>query len=139
MKMKNAMSMFAALCLAAGCVGPTQSADEGTTELGEPAASDIPAEEQNVAEASMALETCNSGPVLCCNSLMPATDANLAQLSGLLGVQLPSVPGDIGLSCNPLSVLGLGGNSCSAQPVCCTNNTYGGLISLGCVPVNLNL
>ena len=108
-------------------------------ELGEPAAADPPAEEQEVAEASAALETCTSGAVFCCNNLMPATNANLAQLSGLLGVQLPSVPGFIGLTCNPASVLGIGGNSCSAQPVCCTNNNFGGLINLGCVPVNLNL
>lgn len=134
------MSMFAALCLAAGCADLTQPAagpDEGTVAPGEPAASDVAAED--VAEASTALETCATGPIQCCNSLMETNPTTLAQLGGLLGIALPDLGGYIGLSCSPMSILGPGGNSCSAQPVCCANNSFGGLISLGCVPVNPNL
>lgn len=28
------------------------------------------------------------------------------------------------VGCSPLSVIGIGGNSCSAQPVCCTGNDF---------------
>ncbi|PPR00088.1 hypothetical protein CVT24_008990 [Panaeolus cyanescens] len=82
---------------------------------------------------------CNVGDIQCCNTTMSATSTNLSMLSGLLGLVLPSLGGLLGLNCSGLSVLGLGGNSCSAQPVCCSNNTFGGLISLGCIPINISL
>ncbi|GAB88060.1 hypothetical protein GORBP_124_00010, partial [Gordonia rubripertincta NBRC 101908] len=50
------------------------------------------------------------------------------------GVNIP-----IGLTCDPISVIGIGGNSCTAQPVCCENNNFNGVVALGCTPVNLNL
>ena len=76
---------------------------------------------------------------------------------GLLGINLQDVTGMIGLQCSPLSVIGLGGGSaCSQQPVCCQNNNVvsviyscsrveerlttlmkGGLISIGCIPIQL--
>ncbi|KAF9045351.1 fungal hydrophobin-domain-containing protein [Panaeolus papilionaceus] len=82
---------------------------------------------------------CNTGQINCCNSTMTSSLTTLAQLGGLLGLSLPAIGGLIGLSCNPISILGAGGNSCSAQPVCCTNNSFNGLVSLGCSPINLNL
>jgi hypothetical protein len=63
----------------------------------------------------------------------------VASLLGLLGIALGSVTGLVGLTCSPLSIIGAGGNSCSAQPVCCTNNSFNGIVSLGCSPINLNL
>ncbi|PPQ71671.1 hypothetical protein CVT24_007824 [Panaeolus cyanescens] len=82
---------------------------------------------------------CNTGDISCCNSTMQSSITSLATLSSLLGLSLPDIGGLIGLSCSPISVLGAGGNSCSAQPVCCSNNSFGGLIALGCSPINLNL
>ncbi|PPQ71680.1 hypothetical protein CVT24_007833 [Panaeolus cyanescens] len=82
---------------------------------------------------------CNTGEISCCNSTMTSSLTTLAQLGGLLGLSLPAIGGLIGLSCSPISVLGIGGNSCSAQPVCCTNNSFNGLIALGCSPINLGL
>ncbi|KAF9045364.1 fungal hydrophobin-domain-containing protein [Panaeolus papilionaceus] len=82
---------------------------------------------------------CDTGSINCCNSTMTSSLTSLAQLSGLLGISLPDIGGLIGLSCSPISVLGAGGNSCSAQPVCCTNNSFNGLVALGCTPINLNL
>ncbi|KAF8954462.1 fungal hydrophobin-domain-containing protein [Flammula alnicola] len=63
----------------------------------------------------------------------------LASLAGLLGLDLGSITGLIGLTCSPLDILGIGGNSCSQQPVCCSNNNFNGVIALGCNPINLNL
>ncbi|KAJ3512144.1 hypothetical protein NLJ89_g3695 [Agrocybe chaxingu] len=60
-------------------------------------------------------------------------------LLGLLGLVVQPINAIVGLTCNPISVIGIGGNSCTAQPVCCQNNSFNGLIAIGCTPVNLNL
>ncbi|KAF5354774.1 hypothetical protein D9756_005705 [Leucocoprinus leucothites] len=83
--------------------------------------------------------SCNTGPISCCNSVQQSGSTQVNQLAGLLGIVLPTIQGLVGLNCSPLNVIGLGGNSCSSQPVCCSNNSFGGLISLGCNPINLNL
>ncbi|KAF8870876.1 fungal hydrophobin-domain-containing protein [Infundibulicybe gibba] len=82
---------------------------------------------------------CNTGALQCCNSVQSSSTTGIAQLAGLLGISLGSLTPLIGLSCSPLSVAGIGGNSCSAQPACCTGNTFSGVIALGCSPINLNL
>ncbi|KAF5354821.1 hypothetical protein D9756_005702 [Leucocoprinus leucothites] len=82
---------------------------------------------------------CNTGALQCCNQVQQADSQTANLLSGLLGIALGSLQLPIGLSCSPLDILGVGGNSCSAQPACCSGNTFGGLISLGCNPINLNL
>ena len=87
--------------------------------------------------ASFADGTCNTGPVLCCNSVQSASITSLASLGGLLGIALPNVTGLIGLSCTDIPAGG--GASCNAQPVCCTINTFSGVVALGCTPVNINL
>ncbi len=46
-----------------------------------------------------------------------------AAAAGLIGVAANLLP-LIGLNCNPISVLGAGGNNCAAQPVCCTGNNF---------------
>ncbi|KAF9562985.1 fungal hydrophobin, partial [Agrocybe pediades] len=78
---------------------------------------------------------CNTGDISCCNTVMQVSKHEM--LLGLLGLVLPTVTGLIGLNCSPLNILGIGGNSCSAQPVCCTNNQFNGLINLGCTPINI--
>ncbi|KAF5354823.1 hypothetical protein D9756_005704 [Leucocoprinus leucothites] len=83
--------------------------------------------------------SCNTGPIQCCNQVQAASSQNVNLLQGLLGIVLGPIEGLIGLNCSPLNVLGVGGNSCSAQPVCCTNNQFNGLINLGCSPININL
>ncbi|KAK7681935.1 hypothetical protein QCA50_014897 [Cerrena zonata] len=82
---------------------------------------------------------CNTGPVQCCNSVQKANSPAAAGILALLGVVLQDLTVPIGITCSPISVIGLGGNSCSANPVCCENNSFGGLISIGCVPVDLSL
>ncbi|KAF9446650.1 hydrophobin-domain-containing protein [Macrolepiota fuliginosa MF-IS2] len=82
---------------------------------------------------------CNTGDLQCCNSVQSASSNAVSLLLGLLGVVLSDVTGLVGLTCSPLSVIGVGGNSCSAQPVCCENNSFNGVIAIGCTPVNINL
>lgn len=86
--------------------------------------------------ASFADGTCNTGPVQCCNQVQTSSVTNLASLGSMLGLVLPNVGGLIGLNCT--SIPAGSGASCSAQPVCCTINTFSGAVALGCTPVNIN-
>ncbi|THU90507.1 fungal hydrophobin [Dendrothele bispora CBS 962.96] len=82
---------------------------------------------------------CNTGPVQCCNSVQTAGSPAAAGILGLLGVVVQDLNVPVGLTCSPISVIGVGGDSCSANPVCCEDNSFNGLIAIGCVPVNINL
>ncbi|KAK0200379.1 hydrophobin-251 [Desarmillaria ectypa] len=83
---------------------------------------------------------CTTGEVQCCDSVQNSGSNGLATtLLGLLGVVVGSVGVDVGITCSPLSVIGVGGNSCSAQTVCCANNSFNGVIAVGCTPLNVGL
>ncbi|KAH9475718.1 Fruiting body protein SC3 [Psilocybe cubensis] len=82
---------------------------------------------------------CNTGGLQCCNSTGTANSDAISKILGLLGIVVQDVTALVGVNCSPISVIGIGGNSCTAQPVCCTNNSFGGLVALGCSPVDLNL
>ncbi|KAI8977841.1 fungal hydrophobin-domain-containing protein [Trametes punicea] len=81
---------------------------------------------------------CNTGPVQCCNSVVDSNDESATSVMKSLGISLSDVTGSVGLTCTPITVLGgLAGGKCSSTPVCCKNNSYGGLINIGCVPIIL--
>ncbi|KAF9255192.1 hydrophobin-251 [Marasmius fiardii PR-910] len=84
---------------------------------------------------------CSTGPVQCCNSVQSISISQflpgIAGLLGLLGVVVGPITGQVGVTCNPISVLGLGGNSCTAQTVCCENNSFNGVVALGCNNISL--
>ncbi|KAI0371966.1 fungal hydrophobin [Pilatotrama ljubarskyi] len=84
-----------------------------------------------------AAQSCNTGPIQCCNSVESSDSAAVSNILSLLGVVLEGVTAQVGLGCSPISVVGAGQSTCSASPVCCENNNVGGLISIGCVPVEL--
>ncbi|KAF5329810.1 hypothetical protein D9619_009336 [Psilocybe cf. subviscida] len=67
---------------------------------------------------------CNTGSLECCNSVQSANSPSIAGLLGLLGIVAGTLTGQVGVTCSPITAIGLGGSSCSAQPVCCTNNTF---------------
>ena len=68
-------------------------------------------------------QTCSTGDVQCCNSVQKAGDPAVAQLLTGLGIVVQDVNVPIGVTCNPISVIGVGtGNACSANAVCCDNN-----------------
>ncbi|KAI0674334.1 fungal hydrophobin-domain-containing protein [Trametes maxima] len=82
--------------------------------------------------------SCNTGPIQCCNQITDSHDEQFAPLFALLGLDLNSVTAPIGLNCSPITVIGAAaGGRCKQEPVCCENNAYGGLISLGCAPISL--
>ncbi|KAI0717353.1 fungal hydrophobin-domain-containing protein [Cerioporus squamosus] len=88
--------------------------------------------------------SCSTGDIQCCNSVQSvstpnsrASDPAASVLLGLLGIVVQGVDVLVGLSCSPITVIGVGGGACSATAVCCQDNSHGGLISIGCLPVSL--
>ncbi|KDR81094.1 hypothetical protein GALMADRAFT_60849 [Galerina marginata CBS 339.88] len=63
---------------------------------------------------------CNTGDLYA----QAANCPSLATLFGLLGIVFRSVTGQVGVTCSPITVVGAGGNACSAQPVFCSNDTF---------------
>ncbi|KAI0355220.1 hydrophobin 1 [Trametes cingulata] len=81
---------------------------------------------------------CSTGDIQCCQSTETAGSAAGAALLGLLGIVVQDVNVLLGVTCSPITVIGVGsGGSCDAQAVCCQDNSHGGLVSIGCVPVTL--
>ncbi|KAH8111659.1 hydrophobin 2 [Phellopilus nigrolimitatus] len=91
------------------------------------------------APTSTPTSQCNTGPIQCCQTVEPASSSSASSLLGLLGIVLGNLNVPVGLTCSPLSVIGVGSNSCDASPVCCENNSFNGVIAIGCVPININL
>ncbi|KAF8625344.1 hypothetical protein AX17_006886 [Amanita inopinata Kibby_2008] len=84
--------------------------------------------------------SCNTGPVQCCNSMHESNSAEATNLLALVGASVQGVTGSVGAQCSPLTVIGVsGGSNCNSQPVCCKNNNFNGLVAIGCSPINLNL
>ncbi|GJE99902.1 fungal hydrophobin [Phanerochaete sordida] len=81
---------------------------------------------------------CSAGDIQCCDSVTQANSAAATAALGLVGVAVQDVTGLVGLTCSPISVIGVGsGSACSSNVVCCENNSFGSLISIGCVPITL--
>ncbi|THU96841.1 fungal hydrophobin [Dendrothele bispora CBS 962.96] len=82
---------------------------------------------------------CSVGDLQCCNSVVMANSESGSLLLGLLGIVLQDLNVLLGVNCSPISVIGVGGTGCTAAPVCCQNNTFNGLIAIGCSPIIINL
>ncbi|KAK0234704.1 fungal hydrophobin [Armillaria nabsnona] len=102
-------------------VTTTVTASGATTTITEPASS------------------CSSSNLQCCNSVQSSNSNAVSALLGLLGVVLSDVTAPVGITCTPITILGLSTASCSQQAVCCQNNTFNGIIAIGCVPINISL
>ena len=73
--------------------------------------------------------TCSTGPVQCCNTVEKASDPAVATLLGSLGVVLQDTTVALGLKCSPITAVGVGaGSACSANAVCCENNSFVSII-----------
>ncbi|RDB20579.1 Fruiting body protein SC1 [Hypsizygus marmoreus] len=82
---------------------------------------------------------CNTGSVQCCNSVQDSHNKDVGILAALIGLDIKSITGQVGVTCSPLTAVGVGGNSCTQQPVCCSGNNFEGLIVVGCTPINISL
>ncbi|KAH8822418.1 fungal hydrophobin [Flagelloscypha sp. PMI_526] len=88
-------------------------------------------------QASGITTQCSTGPIQCCQTVGTATNPVISLLLGLLGIVVKDVNALIGATCSPITLVGVGSSGCSAQSVCCEDNSHGGLISMGCAPINL--
>ncbi|KAF8895177.1 hypothetical protein BD779DRAFT_707048 [Infundibulicybe gibba] len=76
---------------------------------------------------------CIAGNLQCCQSTEEASDVNIPGLETLIA-PIITLTGQVGLTCSPISLIGVGANSCAAKPVCCSNNSFKGLIALSAPP-----
>ncbi|TFK99175.1 fungal hydrophobin-domain-containing protein [Pterulicium gracile] len=93
------------------------------------------------AAASVATRTepsCSTGPIQCCQGAENADGPVVSKLLGLLGVVVQDLNILVGINCAPLSVIGIGSSGCNAQPFCCQNSTFNGLIAIGCFAINID-
>ncbi|KAK0209398.1 hydrophobin 2, partial [Armillaria fumosa] len=82
---------------------------------------------------------CASGSAQCCDSVQSPSSNVVQFLLSLLGIPIGSVTTNVGVTCSPISVIGVDGTLCSNQVICCENNSFNGLIALGCTPINVGL
>ena len=54
--------------------------------------------------------SCSTGPIQCCNSVQSAKSPAAAGLLSLLGIVLQNLDVDVGLTCSPITVVGVGSN-----------------------------
>ncbi|KAF9481885.1 hydrophobin-251 [Pholiota conissans] len=80
---------------------------------------------------------CNTGSLQCCASTSTASDPSTAILLKSLGVVVQDVTALVGLTCDPITVVGAGSTTCTEQPVCCTDDSFKGIVALGCTPISL--
>ncbi|KAG2123821.1 hydrophobin-315 [Suillus clintonianus] len=85
---------------------------------------------------------CNTGVIQCCNNstTYESTAAkNAFDQAGLVNVEAV-VNAFVGLTCSGISVVGTSdGCSANQEPLCCEDNSYNGVVSLGCTPINVNV
>ncbi|KAK7460981.1 hypothetical protein VKT23_008909 [Stygiomarasmius scandens] len=90
-------------------------------------------------EVRQTVGQCNTGSLQCCDSVEDAHSDTVQTLLALLGAEVGDITGQVGVTCNPITVIGVSGNNCNAQPVCCEGNNFNGVLALGCTPVNVNV
>jgi len=76
---------------------------------------------------------CKSGAIQCCNSVSNSANPVVKTISGLVKAKLPTDNIPIGLGCSAI-----GEHSCSSHTVCCEDNSYSGLIAIGCIAINIS-
>ncbi|KLO19752.1 fungal hydrophobin [Schizopora paradoxa] len=80
---------------------------------------------------------CDSGSQPeCCQSVQLGSSGVVQTLLELLGVVLKNLNTEVGITCSPITT----GSSdvCNASPVCCDDNSFNGIIAIGCTPINID-
>ena len=58
-------------------------------------------------------------------NIIQASDPAASTILALLGIVLQDLNVGVGLTCSPVTVIGVGGsNACSANAVCCQDNSH---------------
>ncbi|OCH87985.1 fungal hydrophobin [Obba rivulosa] len=82
---------------------------------------------------------CNSGSLQCCDSVStPGNSSVVRRAVRELGVRV-AYNQPVGVGCSSIDPINVGGGtSCSSDPVCCEDNSFG-LIGIGCTPISIGL
>ncbi|KAF8953686.1 hydrophobin-263 [Flammula alnicola] len=69
--------------------------------------------------------SCNTGPVQCCQTIQAPGTYDVTGIASLVGVAVSAISGQVGLQCNPITAIGAGtGANCASTPVCCEKNFF---------------
>jgi len=128
MKLSYVLAALAAPILAAAAPGGTPTVTVTVTAVTVTAIS-----------TATAVSECAVDAVQCCDAVSSSSNLITSLLIGLLDVVIEGLDVPIGINCSPTTIAGVGGSSCTAAPLCCENNTFNGLIAIGCVPIIINL
>lgn len=61
--------------------------------------------------APPAAPTCSTGSLQCCNTVEAASSSGVGIILALLGIVLESLDVIVGLTCSPITIIGVGGGS----------------------------
>ncbi|RSM14768.1 hypothetical protein CDV31_005202 [Fusarium ambrosium] len=117
----------------------TQSTDDTTTTTETISASTTTSMAESTTESTAAATstTAPSGPcqapasLQCCQTVGTVSTPVIGLILSLLGIVVRDTNILLGITCSPITNAG----SCPATPVCCNDNSHGGLISIGCTRV----
>ncbi|KLO09590.1 hydrophobin-domain-containing protein [Schizopora paradoxa] len=126
MKLPYALIALAAPILAAAAPGGTPTTSTVTVTV-------------TTTATATPLSQCAASAVQCCETTSTTSDPITSLLVGLLDIVIEGLNVPIGINCSPPTVVGAGSTSCNVEPLCCENNTFNGLIAIGCVPIIINL
>ncbi|KAK0434463.1 fungal hydrophobin-domain-containing protein [Armillaria borealis] len=83
-----------------------------------------------------------TGNVQCCESTQSPSDlsSHVTSLLGSLGVDISDLIGNVGVTCSTIAIVGpISVTQCDNQVVCCNDNSFNGVVALGCNPINVGL
>ncbi|KAK0490492.1 hydrophobin 2 [Armillaria novae-zelandiae] len=86
-----------------------------------------------------ARDSCSVGSLQCCDYVQSPQQEPARTLLPLLGIPVADLTGDVGVTCQPVTVIGPGTFQCNKQLACCTGTNYSGIIVLGCTPISVGL
>ncbi|KAK1223221.1 hypothetical protein PQX77_013921 [Marasmius sp. AFHP31] len=70
--------------------------------------------------------------IQCCETITKGTDPAVVAI--IMGIILITEKVLFGLNCSPITIIG-GNGTCSSTAAYCEDNSRGGLISIGCLPI----
>lgn len=85
---------------------------------------------------SINIAQCDTGSIQCCNSVTDSNSALGQAVTALLGVNATHPKTLMGMNCSPMDSNNTAA-VCDASPICCENNAHGGLISIGCLIIDM--
>ncbi|KAH6890149.1 fungal hydrophobin-domain-containing protein [Coprinopsis sp. MPI-PUGE-AT-0042] len=91
-------------------------------------------------EPPKALGRCNGGELQCCFKAQDphSLDWEARMIASLVKADVGSASGLVGTHCTGINSLAVdSGSECTLQKVCCSNNSFNGLVAMGCTPIEV--